>query len=218
MYQKKVFVFLACRACPTPMPRRQLLSPQARSSLFDPPRDPALVVRFHALSPADLALVRRRRRPANRLGFAIQLAYLRHPGRAIEAGEAPPEAMLAFIAQQLGVPPTTFLDYARRDPTRREHLLELRDRTFENQSFRASGLNLVAAAIILWNAIYLARAADALRSRGEIVPDELLAHVAPLGCEHVGLTGDCSWADTLPGRDDFRPLRDSRSALLKLAA
>ena len=82
-------------------------------------------MRFHTLSPADLALVRRRRRPANRLGFAIQLAYLRHPGRAIEAGEAPPEAMLAFVAQQLGVPPATFLDYARRDPTRREHLLEL---------------------------------------------------------------------------------------------
>lgn len=107
------------------MPRRQLLSPQARSSLFDPPRDPALVVRFHTLSPADLALIRRRRRPANCLGFAIQLAYLRHPGRAIEAGEVPPEAMLAFIAQQLGVSPATFLGYARRDPTRREHLLEL---------------------------------------------------------------------------------------------
>jgi hypothetical protein len=107
------------------MPRRQLLSPQVRSSLFDPPRDPASIVRLHTLSLADLALVRRRRRPENRLGFAVQLAYLRHPGRAIEAGEAPPEALLAFIAQQLGVAPATFLDYARRDTTRREHFLEL---------------------------------------------------------------------------------------------
>jgi TnpA family transposase len=95
---------------------------------------------------------------------------------------------------------------------------ELRDRTFENQSYRASGLNLVAAAIILWNAVYLARAVGALRAQGEVVPDELLAHVAPLGWEHVGLTGDYSWTDTLPGPDVFRPLRDSRSALLELAA
>jgi TnpA family transposase len=41
---------------------------------------------------------------------------------------------------------------------------ELRDRTFENQSYRASGLNLVVAAVILWNARYLQLAADDLAS------------------------------------------------------
>src|SRR4051794_35330348 len=107
------------------MPRRQLLSPQTRSSLFDPPSDPASIVRLYTFPPEDLALIRRRRRPANRLGFAVQLAYLRHPGRAIEAGEAPPGEMLAFIAQQLGLAPAAFPEYARRDTTRREHLLEL---------------------------------------------------------------------------------------------
>ena len=50
---------------------------------------------------------------------------------------------------------------------------EIRDRTFENQRYRASGLNLAVAAIILWNTVYLGRAVDELRSRGEIVPDEL---------------------------------------------
>lgn len=40
---------------------------------------------------------------------------------------------------------------------------ELRDRTFENQRHRASGLNLVASAIILWNTVYLGRAVDHLR-------------------------------------------------------
>jgi Tn3 transposase DDE domain len=33
----------------------------------------------------------------------------------------------------------------------------LRDRTYENQRHRASGLNLVVAAIILWNTVYLNR-------------------------------------------------------------
>jgi TnpA family transposase len=34
---------------------------------------------------------------------------------------------------------------------------ELRDRTFENQRYRASGLNLAVAAIVLWNTVYLER-------------------------------------------------------------
>jgi TnpA family transposase len=35
---------------------------------------------------------------------------------------------------------------------------EVRDRSFENQCYRASGLNLVVAAIILWNTVYLGKA------------------------------------------------------------
>ena len=50
------------------------------------------------------------------------------------------------------------------------------------------------------------------------MPDDLLAHVAPLGWEHVGLTGDYSWTDVTSGPDQFRPLRDPRAPLLKLAA
>jgi len=48
---------------------------------------------------------------------------------------------------------------------------EVRDRSFDNQRYRASGLNLVVAAIALWNTVYLERAADALaRSRLLILP------------------------------------------------
>jgi TnpA family transposase len=38
---------------------------------------------------------------------------------------------------------------------------EIRDRSFEQQRYRASGLNLVTAAIVLWNTVYLERAAHA---------------------------------------------------------
>ena len=34
---------------------------------------------------------------------------------------------------------------------------KIRDRTFENQSFRASGLSLITAAIVHWNTVYLDR-------------------------------------------------------------
>ena len=87
--------------------------------------------------------------------------------------------------------------------------------TFENQSYRASGLNL-AAAVILWNTVYLGRAVAELRSQGEAVPDELLAHIAPLGWEHITFNGDYVWPPA-PVKDSFRPLRNPRSSFLDAA-
>jgi len=52
---------------------------------------------------------------------------------------------------------------------------EIRDRTLENQRYRASGLNLAVAAVILWNTVYLGRVVDELRSHGEAVSDDLIA-------------------------------------------
>ena len=69
---------------------------------------------------------------------------------------------------------------------------ELRDRSFENQRYRASGLNLVVAAIVLWNTAYLERVVHALRDAGN-ADDSLLPHLSPLGWEHINLTGDYSW-------------------------
>lgn len=92
---------------------------------------------------------------------------------------------------------------------------ELRDRSFENQTYRASGLNLLVAAIILWNTRYLAAAFDALRACGIAVPPNLVRHVAPLGWEHVGLTCDYVWtADTQPAAGGPRPLRERASVLV----
>jgi hypothetical protein len=61
-------------------------------------------------------------------------------------------------------------------------------RTFENQFFRASGLNLLVAAVILWNTKYLERALATLQAQLQIIP-----RVTPLGWEHIGLTGDYIW-------------------------
>src|SRR5882762_2255532 len=49
---------------------------------------------------------------------------------------------------------------------------ELRDLTHENQRHRTSGLNLVVAAIVLWNTVYLERAVAAIRQNGDTVSDE----------------------------------------------
>ena len=73
------------------MRKHEILSPHSRATLFDPPTDPTSIVRHYTLSPQDIVLIRQRRRAANRLGFAVQLAYIRHPGRIMRVEEEPPE-------------------------------------------------------------------------------------------------------------------------------
>ena len=65
------------------MPSRTILSPAQRSAIFDPPPDQATIERLYTLGPDDLGQIARRRRGANRLGYAVQLCYLRHPGRSV---------------------------------------------------------------------------------------------------------------------------------------
>ena len=85
---------------------------------------------------------------------------------------------------------------------------EIRDRSFEQQRYRASGLNLVTAAIVLWNTVYLERAAQALRDAGQAIDDGLLQYLSPLGWEHINLTGDYLWRQRRRvGEGQYRPLR-----------
>lgn len=64
---------------------------------------------------------------------------------------------------------------------------EIRDRSFESQAFRASGLNLVASAIVHWNTVYVERAVTHLRNMHRQIPDHLLKHISPLSWEHINL-------------------------------
>ena len=139
----KTIVYGRIRKAKKHMPPRHILSPQSRAARFDPPTDAASIVRHYTFSPKDLALIRQRRRVANRLGFAVNLAYLRFPGRVPGVDEAPPADMLAFIAAQVGCEAAEFAGYARREETRWEHLGELQAylaaRPFRHDDKRAVG-------------------------------------------------------------------------------
>jgi hypothetical protein len=63
------------------MTRRQILTGTLLAALFDPPTHQRELVRHYTLSATDLAMVRRCRGDQNRLGYALMLCYLRHPGR-----------------------------------------------------------------------------------------------------------------------------------------
>ncbi len=85
---------------------------------------------------------------------------------------------------------------------------EIRDRSFEQQRHRASGLNLITAAIVLWNTVYLERAVRALRRHDPSLDEALCKHLSPLGWEHINLTGDYVWKQNrVVGPGKYRPLR-----------
>ena len=55
---------------------------------------------------------------------------------------------------------------------------------------------------------------------GEIVPQHLLAHLSPLGWEHINLTGDYIWValqEVSENNDGLWPLRTPPEALRKAA-
>ncbi|MBO9463310.1 Tn3 family transposase [Labrenzia sp. R5_0] len=107
------------------MARRMLLKVQERQELFDIPTDEDSLIHHYSLSPADRLEIELRRREHNRLGFAIQLCVMRHLGRVLSVNEAPPKAVLNYIAEQVGADPASFERYARREETRSNHITHL---------------------------------------------------------------------------------------------
>ena len=67
------------------MPRRSILSAAERESLLALPDTKDELIRHYTFSESDLSIIRQRRGPANRLGFAVQLCYLRFPGVILPA-------------------------------------------------------------------------------------------------------------------------------------
>ncbi len=96
---------------------------------------------------------------------------------------------------------------------------EIRDRGLENQSYRASGLTLLTAAITLWNTVYIERAIESLKRKGLQINEPLVSHLSPLGWEHINLSGDYIWRNNLKlGSGKYRPLRTVDVSLYKKQA
>ena len=100
------------------MPARVPMTEARRASLLALPGTEEAVIRFHGLSPDDLAAVAEARTPETRLGYALQLCCLRCPGRHLRRGETLPLAMIDHVAEQIGVEAEVVAGFARRPPTR----------------------------------------------------------------------------------------------------
>lgn len=103
------------------MAPRQLLTDEERQTLLGIPIDADSMARRFSLSRTDQELVSARRRDANRIGFAVQLALLRHPGIALAQLEKPVEPLVQWLARRLEIPAAPFAGYARRPQTMTDH-------------------------------------------------------------------------------------------------
>ncbi len=82
----------------------------------------------------------------------------------------------------------------------------IHDRSADAQQKRAMALNLVIAAIVYWNTMYMDKAAQHLQNAGQLADPSLLRHVSPLGWMHINLTGDFVWNSGAAERMNARPL------------
>src|SRR3546814_32529 len=151
------------------------------------------------------------------------LLYMRWPGRALEAGEVPPAPVLAYVAQQLGVAPEAFADYAHRDQTRREHLVEIRRshgfRIFDRKAFHeVVAFSIPIAQTIVHPGQMAGVIVDELRRRQILLPSssvpEAVLRRARQQAEQLTyevLTNGLR-PDTLQGLDDLLARRTGKAA------
>lgn len=157
------------------MPRRELLTPAQRVELLALPSDEGDLIRRYTFSKTDLAFVRQHRGDQNRLGVAVQMAYLIYPNRVLAQNERPYPPLLGMVAAQLKLSPHVWDLYAERDQTRREHLQELIERMrlspFNRSLYRAIAEWLLPIAMQTTQGMALAQAVvEELRRRNIVLP------------------------------------------------
>jgi TnpA family transposase len=157
------------------MPRRSILSVTERDSLFALPESKDELIRLYTLNESDLSIIRQHRGAANRLGFAVQLCYMRYPSVIFGANDTPYKPLLQIVAEQLKISPSAWIDYGQREKTRREHLLELQAifgfQPFTMQHYRPSVRQLESMARDTDKGILLAtELVESLRRQNILLP------------------------------------------------
>ena len=74
------------------MASRRLVPASVREALLGIPSDISSLERNYLLADDDLDLIGTRRRPENRLGLALHIALLRHPGQGWHDDTEPPRS------------------------------------------------------------------------------------------------------------------------------
>jgi TnpA family transposase len=84
---------------------------------------------------------------------------------------------------------------------------EMRDRTYEDQLNAASSLNLLLAAIVVWNTVHIQACLRRLRADGRPIEDDALKHLSPLLRSHIGVYGQYSFDlrryESVPAAETF---------------
>jgi hypothetical protein len=103
-----------------------LLTAAERGQILAMPTGTEDIAARYTLSEADMSLIRQRRGDANKLGFAVQLCLLRHPGIALADDTEVAPDMVSWLASRVGVSIAAWDKYGTRGETRQEHGREIR--------------------------------------------------------------------------------------------
>lgn len=177
------------------MARRYLLTEDERRSLFDIPTDRASLAKYYSVTAEERTLIEVKRKDVNRLGFAMHLALLRHPGFGFRIEDPVPPELIRHIAAELGVSADLLLAYPRRAQTRFEHGWEAA-KLLGLRAFEGADLSLAldlakSAALSTDQGLPIATAiVDGLRDKRIILP-------APARIERIGVArGRGNWPQT----------------------
>jgi TnpA family transposase len=168
------------------MGRRDLLSNEERALLFGIPETREGLINHYTLSRSDMDMIMSRRQPTTRLGFALQLSLLRHPGSGM-AGQTDFEQLVGCLAERLAIAPSALASHGRRPQIVSEHLIILmahfclRVASESDLPMMISAAEEAALATDLGLPIASA-VIDALRNEGIILPTSMRI-------ERVGIAG-----------------------------
>ena len=168
------------------MASRRLVPASVRESLLGIASDIGSLERTYVLPDEDLELIATRRRPDNRLGLAIHIALLRHPGQGWLDGIEPPSPLVAWLAEQVGVSSGALTRYGAREPTRSEHrrlaIRHLGLRAFLRAEHMRAAILLTARSAFDTDdgGAILTRLTTALRTQRFVLP-------SPVTLERIGL-------------------------------
>jgi TnpA family transposase len=158
----------------------EVLTPEERLLFTTIPDDLSAqeMAHFYTLSPEDLRFIRRFRNDENKLGVALQLCTLRHPGRPLMTTSTVSERVVVFVADQLKLPPAALARYGDRPKTLYDHLKEIRQQYGYRPCTEAEGWplirHLVSLAMETDEATPLVAAAMAWMRRRKVIAPSIL--------------------------------------------
>ena len=85
------------------------------------------IEKYYTLNDFDIANTLQQRKDYNRIGFALQLCYLRYPGWTLTKINDIPDTVIYYIANQINADAKDIENYGLREKTRLEHLQKLRE-------------------------------------------------------------------------------------------
>lgn len=106
---------------------KELFSSEQGDIFMKIPEDDFSLATYYTFSKQDLEIIKNHRTKENKIGFAMQLAFLRYPGWPYAYIKNVPKTFINHIGKQIGVSISYAKKYPQRENTLWEHLKEIKN-------------------------------------------------------------------------------------------